>query len=252
MYIAGALLLISGFFLCVSIAWATIGFVAMGVGLIFLQVAAKRPPIELEERSVQPDLLDVSPNELAIPSNLASGIEHEEGWELLLKSDSELESVAAVLSRFGSQYVDQLARVYMAINRRELLPAILELIVSAARHDAKQSEAAKLPRQIIIFEDKAEAATPVSPAARLPSSLLTGGSYDAAEDGIMQSRAFEEVWDGHKAAIGEIATAFPAIDFDDQNNLKELFEKLASIEDNDTPFATPRDRPSSQDIIRKT
>ncbi|WP_375311199.1 hypothetical protein WHZ77_29660 [Bradyrhizobium sp. A5] len=252
MNIAGALLLIFGFFLCISIAWATIGFVAMGLGLILLQVVAKRPPIELEEKLVQPNLPDVSPDELAIPSNLASGIEHKEGWELLLKSDSELASVAAVLSRFGSQYVDQLARVYMAINRRELLPAILELIVSAARHDAIQSEAAKLPTQVIIFADNAEATTLVSPAARPPSSLLTGGSYDAAEDGIMPSRAFEEVWDGHKTATGEIATAFPALDFDDQNNLKELFEKLASIEDNDNPFATPRDRSGDQDIIRRT
>lgn len=252
MNVAGALLLIFGFFLCVSIAWATIGFVAMGLGLILLQVAAKRPPIELEEKSVQPNLLDVSPNELAIPSNLASGIEHKEGWELLLKSDSELASVATVLGRFGSQYVDQLARVYMAINRRELLPAILELILSAARLDAKQSEAAKLPGQVIICADNAEATTPVSPAARLPSSLLTGGSCDAAEDGIMPSRVFEEVWDGHKTAIGEIATTSPVLDFDDQNNLKELFERLASIEDNDNPFATPRDRPGGQDIIRKT
>jgi hypothetical protein len=42
MRIAGTFLLIAGFLLCLSIAWAAPGFLMMGFGLIFLQIAEGR------------------------------------------------------------------------------------------------------------------------------------------------------------------------------------------------------------------
>jgi hypothetical protein len=42
MRVLGAVLLVSGFFLCLSIAWAAPGFVMMGVALICLLVAEER------------------------------------------------------------------------------------------------------------------------------------------------------------------------------------------------------------------
>src|SRR5438445_11397547 len=42
MRIAGWLLLVVGTLLCVSIVWATIGFLMMGLGLICLLIAEKR------------------------------------------------------------------------------------------------------------------------------------------------------------------------------------------------------------------
>ncbi len=42
MRILGAILLISGFLLCLTIVWAAIGFLAMGVGLICLLIAERR------------------------------------------------------------------------------------------------------------------------------------------------------------------------------------------------------------------
>ena len=41
MRIAGWVLLVGGFLLCVSIAWAALGFLLMGVGLISLQTAER-------------------------------------------------------------------------------------------------------------------------------------------------------------------------------------------------------------------
>ena len=41
MRIWGWVLLIGGFLLCASIVWAAIGFLLMGVGLIFLQIAER-------------------------------------------------------------------------------------------------------------------------------------------------------------------------------------------------------------------
>jgi hypothetical protein len=42
MRILGAILLIAGFFLCLTILWAAIGFLAMGLGLICLLIAERR------------------------------------------------------------------------------------------------------------------------------------------------------------------------------------------------------------------
>jgi hypothetical protein len=45
MRVAGAILLVSGFLLCTSVAWAAIGFFAMGFGLIFLLIAKERKKV---------------------------------------------------------------------------------------------------------------------------------------------------------------------------------------------------------------
>jgi hypothetical protein len=43
MRLVGAVLLIAGFGLCISIVWAAIGFIAMAFGLICLLIAEEKP-----------------------------------------------------------------------------------------------------------------------------------------------------------------------------------------------------------------
>jgi hypothetical protein len=55
MRIAGTFLLLGGFFLCVSIVWAAIGFLMMGFGLICLLVAERRKARSAESTASRPD-----------------------------------------------------------------------------------------------------------------------------------------------------------------------------------------------------
>jgi hypothetical protein len=251
MYAAGVFLLFCGLLLCISITWAAVGFVAMGFGLICLRVAGDRPTIELEGALVQPVHPDSSPGHLATLSNPGDEVGHEQRWRVLLESDPDLANVATILSRFGSRYVDQLARVYIVFDRKELLPGILEMIVSVARRDAEFSETAELSRQTGSFVDLPEAAIDAFPDVGPPSSLLTACTDDAAERGTTPFHEHTGAHGNHTSEIDEIPAAFPALDFDDQDNLKELFYKLASFEGDGGPFATLRERADRQGSIPK-
>src|SRR5262245_36897952 len=125
MRIAGSTLLVIGFLLCVSIAWAAIGFIAMGFGLILLLIVEerKRSVLHLERIAAQPDPLEA---QQPVRAPICSVIEEvrrdenptelDEEWRLLVESDQDLSRVATVLRRFGPRYGDQLARAYLAFN----------------------------------------------------------------------------------------------------------------------------------------
>ena len=72
MRLTGATLLVIGFLLCVSIAWAAIGFFAMGFGLIFLLIAEERKKmsaLHLESAAIQPDpIVPSQPTAAPVPS----------------------------------------------------------------------------------------------------------------------------------------------------------------------------------------
>lgn len=116
MRLLGALLLVAGFLLCVSIVWAALGFLMMGLGLICLLIAerkSKRSKRLLQstasdfdtaqprrEPSFSPDPeLAIVPSEMhADQESIAIGLPggNEERWDAPVESDSKLSRVADV------------------------------------------------------------------------------------------------------------------------------------------------------------
>lgn len=156
MRIAGWVLLVGGFLLCVSVAWAALGFLLMGVGLISLQVAernrnrAKLVLASRAERLVAPPDVPAGPHETAqVPASTATlrpsraGASYdEEAWHRLVESDSDLLRVTSVLQEYGQPYVDELARVYLAAGDSSQLPAIVDAIVRRAKRNLAKRNAA--------------------------------------------------------------------------------------------------------------
>lgn len=156
MRIAGWVLLVGGFLLCVSVAWAALGFLLMGVGLISLQVAERnrnRAKLVLASRAVRlaaqaeipagrPETAQVPARTATLRPSRAGASYDEEAWHRLVESDSDLLRVTSVLQEYGQPYVDELARVYLAAGDRSQLPAIVDAIVRRAKRNlAKRNTA---------------------------------------------------------------------------------------------------------------
>ncbi|MET4391712.1 hypothetical protein ABIB73_007504 [Bradyrhizobium sp. F1.4.3] len=144
MRLSGLFLLIVGALLCASIAWATIGFFAMALGLVCLQIPITRAPIS-SGTTARTDVMSLAPTEpiavSAISSTLTAtaegGAQREElDWNTLVDRDEDLANVERLLSRYGVIYVDQLRNLYGIFNNKALLPSILNLIVESARDEA--------------------------------------------------------------------------------------------------------------------
>jgi hypothetical protein len=153
MRIAGWVLLVSGFLLCVSILSAALGFLLMGFGLIFLQIAEQKNKSQFtsgasrsgqSERQWQPpqpralapseeEEREVVDRESAIGPNSYD----QERWRLLLRNDADISRLVTALAPYGQKYVDQLAAAYLASNDRDYLPMILTEIVASARRDSR-------------------------------------------------------------------------------------------------------------------
>jgi hypothetical protein len=158
MRILGWLLLVGGLLLCVSILWAAPGFVCMGLGLIFLQIAERKrrkaksaawssDPSEPQAEQAQiPDAAwAVVPPETE--EDAGGGRENVTGlcsydrqeWRALLGSDADISRLAKVLEGYGQKYVDEFAAAYLAVNDKDYLPAILRKIVASASRDSGQT-----------------------------------------------------------------------------------------------------------------
>lgn len=176
MRIAGWILLLIGFLLCISVVWATLGFLLMGVGLVSLQVpkrnrrrvphaasaarlemplgAVARPRAEEPVNRLEP-VLAPAPEvaqtaDLASPrfdgSALARSVAaisvsakpsyDKEAWHLLIEQDPDLAQLASVLADYGQPYVDELAMRYLAAPDKSRLGAIVDGIVANARAGA--------------------------------------------------------------------------------------------------------------------
>ena len=179
MRLAGWLLLIAGFALCLSIGWAALGFLLMGVGLVSLRTAEARrnraavagnaaPEFSVTDLAVmpppptrvEPALAGVEPPPLmsaqrSIPVPLSDG----EKWRILLATDPDVAHLAAALLPYGQKHVDRLAAAYLSETDRARLPEIIDRIVETARHEAKRNaiEKAVPPREPI---DPPEIITP--------------------------------------------------------------------------------------------
>jgi hypothetical protein len=153
MRILGWVLLVGGFLLCVSVLWAAAGFLSMGLGLIFLQIAeqktrrAKSAILCSERFEPQREPLPVQETTgvLVLPEeDERTGREDATGphsydkqrWRSLLSSDADISRLAAVLATYGQKYVDEFAAAYLAQNDKAYLPMILRNIIASARRDS--------------------------------------------------------------------------------------------------------------------
>jgi hypothetical protein len=172
MRIAGWVLLLAGFVLCLSVAWAALGFLLMGIGLVSLQVAererqkaekaaaiavasldarpkpaaalAEAPRAHVEDAPVTPKPPPLPAPEAARPAD-ASAYDRE-AWRRLVESDPDLAQLVAVLADYGQHHVDEFARSYLAKPDKSRLAAIVnEIIAKAAR---KESAPAMPPREV--------------------------------------------------------------------------------------------------------
>lgn len=170
MRLTGWVLLLIGGLLCATIAWAALGFLLMGVGLIALQVAERRRADEAVPAgssgftpprlspALQPPTLDpvtgqdngpqrqprrvAWPDKDAEPANDREIHDREtydrkaydrETWRRLVETDPDLAQLANVLADYGPQYVDELAASYLAAPNKSRLGAIVDGIIARAR-----------------------------------------------------------------------------------------------------------------------
>jgi len=152
--IAGWILLLAGLVLCLSIAWAPIGFLLMGVGLVALQVAEQNRrraeavlvagsesfdvPLEAvttprtEEPVVQRAIAPAPARRVTRLFNTDRSPYDKQTWRRLVESDPDLAQLTAILSDFGQQYVDELATSYLADPDKSRLGAIVDGIIAKA------------------------------------------------------------------------------------------------------------------------
>ncbi len=154
MRLAGWVLLVGGVLLCVSILSAALGFLFMGFGLIFLQIAEQAdqspatpdalrsgqsgpepepPPPRALAPSQAEEEREVVDRESAIDPNSYD----KERWRLLLRNDADISRLVTALAPYGQKYVDELAAAYLALNDKDHLPMILREIIASARRDSR-------------------------------------------------------------------------------------------------------------------
>jgi hypothetical protein len=127
--IAGWILLVGGFFLCASVVWAAVGFLSMGFGLLSLQVAEQNrrrarsaialtsiPGIRPNEPTVAHEPAPVPTKDVTHRTSLNALSYDREAWRRSVESDYDLLRLASILVDYGEQYVDELAKDYLAGN----------------------------------------------------------------------------------------------------------------------------------------
>jgi hypothetical protein len=245
MRIAGATLLVIGFLLCVSVAWAAIGFLAMGFGLILLLIAEerkKKSALHLESNAIQSG--PILPSQLlAAPLSSARGEGRDEcpsetdKWKSLVESDQQLSRVVGILTPFGQKYVDQLAGAYLAFNNKAFLPTILSLVKASARQDASLNAAGEMNPYNSIATPNEPGPNPLSEFA--PLTTNDGFSPGREIDQSLQQRlASGQTSEGPATGEGVTTEAVtptqsPAHEngSDEFENLKNLLEKIKDRED---------------------
>jgi hypothetical protein len=159
MRIAGWVLLLAGFVLCLSVAWAALGFLLMGIGLVSLQVAERKqrkaekasavavidarpePATTLAEVPAAQDA-PVAPEPPPLPApetplHADGSVYDREAWRRLVESDPDLARLAAVLADYGQHHVDEFAGSYLAKPDKSRLAAIVnEIVAKAARKES--------------------------------------------------------------------------------------------------------------------
>jgi hypothetical protein len=242
MYLVGLTLLLAGFLLCLSIVWAPIGFFAMGIGLICMLVAEKRNKssrLRLEQLAIQPSLQPRSSSPAAPVTNTEVRQEratHEkEKWRLLVESDPDIARVERVLTQYGPQYVDQLARAYVVFNNKAFLPIILKMIIASARLNAEEKQGSigyvsdNIEDRRSLVDEVAIgdllASSPEIPLRQPPEIALHKAAHRSDDTRGPSPRAT-------RLEIGIFGgaepTSQPTSDVDEADDLIRLFDKLIS------------------------
>jgi hypothetical protein len=158
MRILGWLLLVGGVLLCLSILWAAPGFLCMGLGLIFLQIAEHKrrraksaaSPSDQSEPQVEPAAIPQAArvfvprkaDDDAEPAPESAAVLHSydtQKWRALLSSDADISRLAKALEPYGQKYLDEFAAAYLALNDKDYLPVILRKIIASAARDSGQN-----------------------------------------------------------------------------------------------------------------
>jgi hypothetical protein len=195
--VAGWILLIAGALLCATLVWATLGFLLMGVGLLSLQVAENN-----RKRASHPDVRDAYVDEPMVaappiaapppvPEPVPVPIVRREpvmeisaplpsydqlAWQRLVESDVDLARVSSVLADYGEQYVDALAKEYLAVVDKARLPEIVDGIIARAsrsvapRGNRRLLDDARPPKRVA--ESSAAAPRPDRQPRPLPETKI--------------------------------------------------------------------------------
>jgi hypothetical protein len=157
--LTGWILLLIGFVLCATIAWAAIGFLLMGLGLISLQLAERGrrrarlaapgtvasagfvPPVV--GAGLQPPTFEPvaqrngpparQPRRIAWPAKSSDEPYDRDAWHRLVESDPDITRLVKVLADYGPQYVDELAISYLAAPDKNRLGGIVDGIIARAQ-----------------------------------------------------------------------------------------------------------------------
>ncbi|QOZ29147.1 hypothetical protein [Bradyrhizobium sp. CCBAU 51753] len=219
MRLTGWILLLIGGLLCATIAWAALGFLLMGVGLIALQVAERRrlraevagagaggaeftaplvaaglQPPTLAQDASQDASQDTASSQQSRRSDKRSGAPYDrEAWRRLVESDPDLAGLAKVLADYGPQYVDELATSYLAAPDKNRLGAIVDGIIARARggQPAQPPAPPEAPRpppaprvapHLVILPIERPGAPPPPPAPANPADALEASLIAAVEE----------------------------------------------------------------------
>jgi hypothetical protein len=189
---AGWLLLIAGCVLCLNVAWAALGFLLMGVGLVALLAAEakrSRPAVAIETvveseypateiipaplSPPPPTRVEPPPPQIPGPRWAPAPLSDEDRWRILLATDADVARLAAALAPYGQKYVDHLAAAYLGEADPARLPEIIDRIVAAARNDARMNGKADVtPTHDRVVPPDAEAVPRLSTKRRLLDSLI--------------------------------------------------------------------------------
>jgi hypothetical protein len=151
--IIGLILLIFGFFLCLSIVGAVIGIPMMIVGVIVMALGGRRvvvknivtvsnvthspaqsAPIGWEAQSAAPARATPNTSPTHAPRIVGPTTSYDrKRWETLLKYDGDLRSAAEKIRPYGTIYEDELAEAYLNINDKGYLETITNNILKTAR-----------------------------------------------------------------------------------------------------------------------
>ena len=143
--IVGWLLLLTGTALVLSIAWAAIGFLFLGLALILLQIAERKrkmsqPSSSLDIAQFPSRPMHVSEDEPIAAYGAGATVfsDSQQVWPILAELDPQILRLADALAPFGQRYVDQLAAACYSAGEAKQFPEIARRIVAVALAEKRQ------------------------------------------------------------------------------------------------------------------
>lgn len=126
--------------------WAFICFLFPLIGVLVLAIAGDARTIR--DYSSIPSSLQPVQNPFPLPTTVNNLVKNaasydEKKWETLVEYDADISAAFNRISPYGKNYVDQLARDFMAIGDKSYLTSIADKIEAKAKADKEHSETMK-------------------------------------------------------------------------------------------------------------